>query len=570
MIKKSDNIKVIFLGVIISLIAFSFTFKYEIEKEKLHLNTSANNFFNKIENIFSTIEQANKELSSRFYLPDEINQDDFKFFTSTLIQQNNFIQNIIFAKNIKSKDKSNYEENLRYMGYTGFKIEPFNKKTVPLTNPPKFLLPIKYIEPYTVKNSHFFGLDLYTHPIISTIFTDATLNKLQYTSGNKNIFYATNLLYRGYIEPTDTKSLSDLYGVLLYEIQLENLNNYYYLNLTVNGKTILNKKRTHNDYYEITSYYNKETLINKQKIKIRLEQKKSIFSISVAYPTIVLLLALSLTWLIWSMFNSNEKINNLLYKQKKIVEDEVNVKTEELRKKADELSITLQQQVALTDELEAFSYSVSHDLRAPLHSIDGFNELLQVSYSNTLDQNANDYLNHIDKASKKMNHIINDLLSLAHVSRSNIKTKKCNLSEIAERSIDSIRDYDPHRKVTVKIEKNIFANVDANFMEICFDNILNNAWKYSRKTDNPCIEFAQFKKEDESIYYIRDNGVGFDMHDTSKLFAAFQRLHKDSEFEGTGIGLMTAQRIIQKHNGRIWAESVQGEGATFFFTLNTD
>lgn len=556
---KSDNFKIIIVGIITSLIAFLFTFNYEVEKEKLQFSSSANDILNKIEYIFSTVERANSELSSRFYLLDEISKDDFKFFTSSLIKQNDFIQSILFAKNIKKEEQKKYELSRQYSGYTGFKIKPFPNSTLSQQSSDSFLLPIEYIEPYTVKNSRYFGLDLYTHPIFPTSLASLTPNNLIYRKDkrNKNAFFAINLLYRGYASALQNKKPSDLYGALSYKIDLENIeHNLKSLSIKTKDHIILKKEDNAEILFEIMSQFSKTINLDSQNIFIELKQSKSLFAVDMTYPIVVLLLSLLLTGLISHIIHSHEKINLLLKKQKSVIELEVEYKTEELRKKA--------------DELEAFSYSVSHDLRAPLHSIDGFSELLQVSYYDILDEQAKDYIENINNASKKMSKIINSLLTLSQISRSEIQVNKCNISELAERSVDTIRDYEPGKIINIKIEQDVYAYVDAAFIEICFDNLFSNAWKYSSTVDKPSIEFGTIQRNNEIIYYIKDNGAGFDMQDSNKLFIPFQRLHHNSEFEGIGIGLMTVQRIILKHHGRIWAESMPGKGATFFFTFNTD
>ena len=559
MVIKKHNIKIIIVGIITSIVSFAFTYNYEIEKEKLHFITSANNLFNKIESIFSTLERTNKELGSRFYLSDEMTKGDFKFLTLSIIQQNNFIESILFSESITAKSKSDYELEFQKDGYTGFKIKPFpQKKHIP--SPEKeYLLPVKYIEPYSVKNSRYFGLNLLTHATVADLFSSKPPPEhLTYKADNNaNGFYAIELLYRGHNNSLQSNYLSNLYGVLLYKIKLKNItNDYYYLKIKTNNEIIFDIKNNVKNTFDITLISHKKIKVGEHDISVELQQGKTLFSIDPTYPTIVLILGLLLTGLIWKIISSHEEINILLREQKNIIEDEVELKTAEIKTKA--------------DELEAFSYSVSHDLRAPLHSIDGFSQLLQTSYSDSLDDEANSYIQHISTAATKMDHIINDLLSLSHISKSTIETENHNISEIAERAVDTMRDYEPERKISIDIKKDVFAQVDPNLLQLCFDNLFSNAWKYSSKINGAHIEFGTTEKNRETVYYVKDNGIGFNMYDSNKLFVPFQRLHHNSEFEGTGIGLMIVKRIIEKHGGKIWAESEQNKGAVFYFTLNAN
>jgi signal transduction histidine kinase len=219
------------------------------------------------------------------------------------------------------------------------------------------------------------------------------------------------------------------------------------------------------------------------------------------------------------------------------------------------------------NELEAFSYSVSHDLRAPLRVIDGFSTLLVEEYADGLDEQARNYIRRIRTGIQKMSGLIDDLLNLSRVTRAALQKEMINLTELAHGVVTDLRNRDPAREVVVDIFDGLCAHGDGPLMTIVLTNLLGNAWKYSAKQSAAHIVFGHATKEKETIFYIRDNGAGFDMAHAGKLFAPFQRLHRDSEFEGTGIGLATVQRIISRHGGRIWAEAVPGAGATFFFTL---
>jgi light-regulated signal transduction histidine kinase (bacteriophytochrome) len=219
------------------------------------------------------------------------------------------------------------------------------------------------------------------------------------------------------------------------------------------------------------------------------------------------------------------------------------------------------------NELEAFSYSVSHDLRAPLRAIDGFSSALIEEYSEKLDTQATRYLQRIRTGIQKMSTLISDLLDLSRISRAHLHKEPISLTELARGVAAELYDKEPSRKVTVEIADELTARGDARLMTIVLVNLLSNAWKYTAKRPAAEIAFGREKAGNETVFYVRDNGAGFNMAYVNKLFAPFQRLHQDSDFEGTGIGLATVQRIIARHGGRVWAEATVENGATFYFTL---
>lgn len=246
---------------------------------------------------------------------------------------------------------------------------------------------------------------------------------------------------------------------------------------------------------------------------------------------------------------------------------------EALRAHRDHLEELVQQRTAALEtsnkELEAFSYSVSHDLRAPLRSIHGFCQILVEDYSDNLDAQGKDYLKRVQAAAVNMATLIDDLLQLARISRSDFTPQLVNISEIATQSVEKLQQQDPARVVKFRIQKNLLVNGDQSLLTVALDNVLSNAWKYTSKIESAEIEFGQSESQNgHPIFYVKDNGAGFDMKYVDKIFAAFQRLHATDEYPGTGIGLATVKRVIDRHHGKIWAESEIGKGTTIYFTLN--
>jgi PAS domain S-box-containing protein len=219
-------------------------------------------------------------------------------------------------------------------------------------------------------------------------------------------------------------------------------------------------------------------------------------------------------------------------------------------------------------ELESFSYSVSHDLRAPLRSVEGFGQLLLKDYADgrPLDKTGLDYLRRMNRAAARMGGLIDDLLDLSRIGRAPMRARAVDLSAIAAEITDAQRLANPQRKVEIRIQLGVLAVADPGLARVLLENLLLNAWKYSSKVERAEIEFGQLKT-DEPTYYVKDNGAGFDMRHAQNLFTPFHRLHRAAEFEGTGVGLATVQRIVRRHGGKVWAQAAIHQGATFYFTL---
>jgi PAS domain S-box-containing protein len=220
-------------------------------------------------------------------------------------------------------------------------------------------------------------------------------------------------------------------------------------------------------------------------------------------------------------------------------------------------------------EMEAFCYSISHDLRAPLRSIRGYSEIVLQEFAGKLDGRAEEFLKRACDSAAHMNQLLDDLLRLSVISRGELQREETDLSEMARQILDNLKTADPNRKVKLKIGRNLKARGDARLLQIALSNLLSNAWKFTGRKPNATLEFDLIEKDGERVFVVRDNGEGFDMEWKHRLFGVFERLHSNADFPGTGIGLAIVQRIIQRHNGRIWAEGKRGEGAAFYFTLGS-
>jgi DNA-binding response OmpR family regulator len=218
-------------------------------------------------------------------------------------------------------------------------------------------------------------------------------------------------------------------------------------------------------------------------------------------------------------------------------------------------------------ELEAFSYSISHDLRAPLRSIDGFSQALLEDYAEVVDERGQDYLRRVRAAAKRMGELIEDLLGLSRLNRAELVRGRVDLAEIGRSVFDEVRRKDPQREGSFAASDNLVVEADARLIRVLLENLIGNAWKFTARTPVAQITLGAVRRDGALAYYVRDNGAGFDMRYAAKLFTPFQRLHSDAEFPGTGIGLATVYRVVDRHGGRVWAEGEIGQGASIYFTL---
>ncbi len=299
--------------------------------------------------------------------------------------------------------------------------------------------------------------------------------------------------------------------------------------------------------YEGAVQINEELEINQRE----LQQAKETLEVRVAERTA-------------ELAQTNEQLQIELGERKR-AEEQIKRLNEDLERRVVERTAQL---AAANNELEAFSYSVSHDLRAPLRHINGFAGTLIEDHSSQLLPEAQQQLKRIQEGTRKMSRMIDDLLNLARLDRHSMALRKTSLNSLVESVVQEMKSETAERRIEWRIGSLPSIDCDAGLIQQVFANLLSNAVKYTRRREQAVIEIDQSTIDDQPVFFVRDNGAGFNPKYADKLFGAFQRLHNDQEFEGTGVGLATVQRIIRKHGGRIWAEAEANKGATFYFTLD--
>lgn len=294
-------------------------------------------------------------------------------------------------------------------------------------------------------------------------------------------------------------------------------------------------------------------------------RRKAVASITVAFLLDVVLMIVAFEL----MRRSGEDREQLA--QRAVVINKLNGELQGLNSELEERVAQRTRELEVSNqELQAFSYSVSHDLRAPLRTIDGFSLALEEDFAEVLNDEGRDYIQRVRNGVQRMGMLIDALLQLSRVTRSEVQRERVNLSQMASLIFDELRVNDPGSAVRFLAEENVMADADPRLMRVAFENLLGNALKFTSKTPEAVIRLCATSRGEQTVYSIRDNGAGFDMQYVDRLFTAFQRLHGDRDFKGSGIGLATVSRIIRRHGGEIWAEGETGKGASFFFTLTAE
>ncbi len=566
------------IGIVVSLLVSYTTLYYEMERQRQIFENQSNLIFNNIWGVFNNLDNINKNIALLFNSVDFISEDQFNLFTRPTLTRYSFIKNIYYIPRIERKNIKKLEQQKQNNGYTGFKFRTFSKKEYSPSPIKKYLFPIQYIQPYNVTTSLLIGRDILTFNqvqeaiMVSTLLGDATV-----LSPSKNTLYAFNSLYYGkkstQIYDQNIENVYAILGFKLSPLQILKyieLPAFYDVKIIINNVNVIpnNNNKFSSSYFDSILRQSKSYTFNNQIIKINTIYTKNFFDYNLNFPIFVLLLGFLFSFILWYIIKTNINFNLFLQAQNKVIESEVNDKTKLLNKQTAELKQAYENQLIATNELKSFSYSISHDLRSPLRAIDGFSRILYEDYADSLDEEAKQHLNRIVNGTKRMGELIDSMLELALVSHKEIKHEQVSLSDYAKDIINNLKKQQPKRDVEVSITEGLTINGDGALLHSVLENLLENAWKFTEKTEHAKIEFnLQSKNNTENSYYVKDNGIGFDMAYANKLFIPFQRLHGKG-FKGTGVGLATVERIIKRHRGKISVTAKPNEGATFEFTLS--
>jgi len=569
-------------GVGISFLLASVAFNYELEKEHQRFDHQAQTVFKEIQLALNDFKNIDNDIASLFYALEDIDEAEFKLFTDSLISRIPSVYSIFYMPRVERKNQEALAREMREQGYTGFEFRAFPEnqyQTSPFTDD---IFPVKYINPFSVKNSRWVGMDILTFAqvqsavIRSTEFSKSLILGPDNENG-KNLYAFRSLHYGKDIPDKQDLNIRGVFGILGYKIDITkfvseaNLISGDKLHIMLDGVHLLGDGVTHARPV-LSGYIERDTALDfdEQVLQLSLHKNIDYSRLNIATPGFTLVIGLLLTLLITYTTWSNTEHSLFLLHQNTTIEHEVKQKTAQLDRQSEILKKAYKEQQLVINELESFSYSVSHDLRAPLRAIDGYSQVLLDDYSDKFDETAENYLQRVRQNAQRMGTLIDVLLNLSRVSRRTLNPEKISLSKHATKIFCELKESGRLKEnCEVIVGEDVIVTGDSQLLYVVLENLLSNASKYAGKSDRPIIEFNKTETEGQEIYFVKDNGVGFNMAYADKLFFPFQRLHGD-EFAGDGIGLATVKRIIDRHHGSVWAYSELNVGASFFFTLNEE
>lgn len=525
-------------------------------------------------------EQVLRGGAGLFAASQKVDRAEWKAYIASLDIQERYpgMQGIGFAPWIPSGHKDAHVRLVRADGFPAYDIQPPGNR--------EHYTPITYLEPFSGRNLRAFGYDMFSEHKRRDAMerardtgTPTLSGKVLLVQETEENIQAGTLLFlpvykNGMPHGTLTERRAALIGFIYSPFRMNNLmegilgrgksNIRTDIDVEIfdgtppSSRTLLydDDASLHAADTHYTSLFQHSSRINMQGNAWTLyffTRPAFESMVETQKPAVILGAGLLSSFLLFGLITLRKKSEDGLRHFNEILEQRIKERTHQLE--------------MANKELESFSYSIAHDLRAPLRALSGFSQILIEDYAGTLDASATGYLNRIHTAGKRMGELVDDLLKLSHVARTEMKFETVNLGTMAEEIHANLQQSEPERTVTLATGTNIIAHGDRRLLEIALENLLANAWKFTLKTPLPHIEFGEIRQAGETVYFIRDNGVGFNMDYVNKLFKPFERLHANSAFAGTGIGLSIVSRIIARHGGRVWAEGEEGKGAAFYFTL---
>ncbi len=574
--KNLTLIIILIIGFFVSFLSSGLMFKYELDEvektfeEKTIVSTESTR------SMLHNLVVVDERLRFLFQVTEEVTDEDFMVLSRTVFSQFPYVKEVVYAPRVQRRNLKTEEEKIQRKGYTGFKYRSFSGNQKMQSRYDRIIYPVKLIQPYTPYTSVWLGRDLLTFkPADAVIQKLSNSQKMQIVAplkGESTIFYAFSAVsFADDSKKNRQLDFENVFGLLAYELDfiallrasdIEGVSRELFLN-----EQVILKHNTKNESDFFMLEHEESFLFEGQTLKVHYQFTHPIDSIDFRIPVLALLLGSLLTILIFFGVKNALERQKILKDQHDVIERKVNEKTELLESQSEAMKLAFDHQLAVTKELESFSYSISHDLRAPLRSISGFANMLREDYGDQLDSTGNDLLSRVERGAGKMNLLIDDLLSLSKISRQEFNATSFSMTDLVNQQAEELCDTLSAKNTRFTVDSDLTAVGDRNLVRIVLNNLLGNAIKYSAKVGSPSVEFGSFEKENKTVYFVKDNGVGFDMTYANKLFVAFQRLHGE-DFDGTGIGLATVQRVINRHGGSIWAESELGKGAAFYFTLS--
>ena len=506
-----------------------------------------------------------------FYASSSVERDEWRDYVAGSDVSSRYpgIQALGYVERVRPEEREDHVDRVREEGLDSYELRPSGERYE--------YFPVVYLEPSEASDSGMLGYDVYSHRVNRAAMEQARDTGLPRASGKvylteagltREVFLIYTPVYReGETPETLPERRQDLQGFIVGVFRADELLEGIFggkIDPTINfevfdGAEYTPERLLHDDddslYAGDPSYRPSFSDITTLEVAGRYW---SLYFSTVPgsegdwqsnLPLVVLLSGLAMSFLLFGI--------TWMLSHNRLLAESASRELEDANRDLE----------ATNRELEAFSYSVYDDLRAPLRSIDGFSQILLEDYSDELDEEGKDYLSRVRAASQRMGRLIDDLLGLSRVTRSALRWEPVNLSTQAREIIADLCKREPERRVEVEVSDGLVAYGDARLLRVVLENLIGNAWKFTEKESEARIEFGVTRFTGAPAYYVSDNGAGFEMAYADKLFGAFQRLHGSEEFEGTGIGLATVQRVVHRHGGRIWAEGEVGRGATFFFTL---
>ena len=572
---------VLALGLLATLWAWYVTHEAAQEKERLRFDFRVQETENAILKRMQDYEQLLRGASGLFAASQSVVREEWNAYINSLKIEERYpgIQAVGFSQWIPAEQLDAHVQQVRAQGFPTYSIKPPGVR-------PQYT-PIIFIEPFEGRNRFAFGYDMFSESVRRRAMERARDSGLPTLSGKVTLIQETNgdvqagtLLFlpvytNGMPQNTPVERRAALSGFVYGAFRVDDFMSGVLGREKADARTDIDLEVFDGTRPSRESVlYDDDTALHAMEVGYKpMFEHSSVIDIQGATwtlyfstltpfktttidmqkPAVILTIGVMLSFLLFKILTLRKKVEDDLRRFNEALEVRIKERTHQL-----ELA---------SKELESFSYSIAHDLRTPLRALSGFSQVLADDYANELDDTAKNYLKRIQAASQRMGQLIDDLLKLSRVARTELQFTTVDLRDMVEKVHAKLQHREPERTVTLTTPVSAVVQADPRLLEIAIENLLNNAWKFTRKTAQPGIEFGKTEQAGETVYFIRDNGVGFDMSYVNKLFKPFERLHSDNEFEGTGIGLSIVSRIITRHGGRVWAEGHPGDGATFYFTL---